>query len=83
MKLKKLRKNNTTLLNSRRNFIKKTASFSTAMTFGGVLPIFSAKSYSQIKGANDRINVCVMGVNSRGNALAQNFAIRGYVPLMA
>jgi predicted dehydrogenase len=76
MKLKKLRKNNTTLLNSRRNFIKKTASFSTAMTFGGVLPIFSAKSYSQIKGANDRINVCVMGVNSRGNALAQNFAIQ-------
>ena len=46
------------------------------MAFGGVLPIFNAKSYSRIKGANDRINISVMGVNSRGNALAQNFAIQ-------
>ena len=64
------------LLNSRRDFIKKTATVSSAMAFGGVLPIFNAKSYSRIKGANDRINISVMGVNSRGNALAQNFAIQ-------
>ena len=66
----------TRLLNSRRDFIKKTATVSSAMAFGGVLPMFNAKSYSRIKGANDRINVSVMGVNSRGNALAQNFAIQ-------
>ena len=66
----------TRLLNSRRDFIKKTATVSSAMAFGGVLPIFNAKSYSRIKGANDRINISVMGVNSRGNALAQNFAIQ-------
>ena len=66
----------TRLLNSRRDFIKKTASVSSAMAFGGVLPMFNAKSYSRIKGANDRINISVMGVNSRGNALAQNFAIQ-------
>ena len=64
------------LLNSRRGFIKKTATVSSAMVFGGVLPMFNAKSYSRIKGANDRINISVMGVNSRGNALAQNFAIQ-------
>ena len=64
------------LLNSRRDFIKKTGTVSSAMAFGGVLPIFNAKSYSRIKGANDRINISVMGVNSRGNALAQNFAIQ-------
>ena len=64
------------LLNSRRDFIKKTAIVSPAMAFGGVLPMFNAKSYSRIKGANDRINISVMGVNSRGNALAQNFAIQ-------
>ena len=66
----------TRLLNSRRDFIKKTATVSSAMAFGGVLPMFNAKSYSRIKGANDRINISVMGVNSRGNSLAQNFAIQ-------
>ena len=66
----------TTHLNNRRDFIKKTAAVSTVMAFGGVLPMFNAKSYTRIKGANDRINVSVMGVNSRGNALAQNFAIQ-------
>ena len=53
----------TRLLNSRRDFIKKTATVSSAMAFGGVLPMFNAKSYSRIKGANDRINISVMGVN--------------------
>ena len=66
----------TRLLNSRRDFIKKTSTVSSAMVFGGVSPMFNAKSYSRIKGANDRINISVMGVNSRGNALAQNFAIQ-------
>ena len=56
---------------SRRKFIKKS---SMAFVAGSVLPLFTAKSYSQIMGANERINVSVMGVNSRGNALAQNFA---------
>ena len=67
---------NKTPVNTRRDFIKKTAAVSSVVAFGGVLPMFSAKSYSRIKGANDRINVSMMGVNSRGNALAQNFAIQ-------
>ncbi|SHI60099.1 Predicted dehydrogenase [Pseudozobellia thermophila] len=45
-----------------------------AFVAGSVLPQFSAKSYANIIGANERINVSVMGVNSRGKALAQNFA---------
>ena len=60
--------------NSRRNFIKKTAAASAAVSFGGVLPAFSAKSYSRIIGSNEKIKVSVMGVNSRGKALAINFA---------
>ncbi len=60
--------------NSRRRFIKNTAAGSALCVAGGILPGFSAKSYSQIVGANDTINVSIMGVNSRGNALAQNFA---------
>lgn len=59
---------------SRREFIKKSLAATTALTVGGVLPAFSAKSYRKILGANERIKVSVMGVNSRGLALALNFA---------
>ena len=59
---------------SRRNFIKNTTIGTTALTIGGVLPGFSARSYSRIIGANDKILVSMMGVNSRGKALASNFA---------
>ena len=62
--------------NSRRNFIKKTVAGSAAMYAGGILPAFSAKSYQRIMGANDRVNVCVMGVNSRGFAHAENLPDR-------
>jgi len=60
--------------NSRRNFIKKTTAASAAISFGGILPAFSARSYGRIMGSNERISVSVMGVNSRGKALAANFA---------
>ena len=61
-------------MTSRRNFIKKEAMGTAALTVGGVLPGFSAKSYNNIVGANDKIRVGAIGVNSRGMALATNFA---------
>lgn len=54
--------------------MKKVAAGAAAASFGGVLPAFSAESYGNIIGANDRVNVAVMGVNSRGLAVATNFA---------
>jgi predicted dehydrogenase len=60
--------------NSRRHFIKKSTLLSSSLLIGGILPGFSAKNYRKIIGANDKIRASVMGVNSRGNALAQNFA---------
>lgn len=60
--------------NSRRNFIKKTAVASAAVSLGGLLPGFSPKSYGNILGANDRVKVGIMGVHARGLALAQNYA---------
>jgi len=60
--------------NSRRDFIKKTLAGSAILAVGGVLPAFSAKSYNRIAGANEMIRVSMMGVNSRGGALAQTFA---------
>ena len=63
--------------NSRRDFIKRTTAASIATSVGGVLPSFSAKAYGRIIGANEKLNVSVMGVNSRGKALAVNFAQQG------
>ncbi len=51
------------MTNSRREFIKKSAAGVAAVSIGGVLPGFSAKSYSSVLGANDRIFVAMMGVN--------------------
>lgn len=68
--------------NDRRGFIKKTVLGTAAFSFGGVLSGFSAQSYRNISGANDRINVAVMGVNSRGKALAENFAMQHNCNLM-
>ncbi len=45
-----------------------------AVSLGGILPGFSAKSYGSILGANERIMVASMGVNSRGFAVGSNFA---------
>lgn len=59
---------------SRREFIKKSIGGTAAISVGGILPGLSAKSYGNIIGANDKIVVSIMGVNSRGKSLAQNFA---------
>jgi len=45
-----------------------------AASIGGILPAFSAKSYANIVGANNRLLVGVMGVNSRGGALSRSFS---------
>lgn len=60
---------------NRRNFIKKVIAGTTAASFAG-LPAFSAKSYSRISGANEKVRVGIMGVNSRGLALATTFGVQ-------
>ncbi|MCZ2472859.1 Gfo/Idh/MocA family oxidoreductase [Aquirufa ecclesiirivi] len=60
--------------NSRRNFIKKASTGAAVLSIGGILPSFSAKSYGHIIGANEKITVACMGVNSRGLAVGKNFA---------
>jgi len=54
--------------NSRRDFIRKAGLGSAAITLGSSAFGFTAGSYSRIKGANDRIRIAVVGVNSRGKA---------------
>ena len=59
---------------SRRNFLKTAGAASALLGIGGVLPGFSAASYSRIAGANERIRLSVVGLNGRGTALSTNFA---------
>ncbi len=54
--------------------MKKATMGVAAVSFGGVLPGFSPKSYARIIGANERISVAAMGVNARGLAVSGNFA---------
>lgn len=61
-------------MSTRRQFIKHVAIGTSALSIGGVLPGFSASSYRNIIGSNDRIRIAGIGVNSRGSALAKGFA---------
>ena len=54
--------------NSRRSFIKKTTVASAALSFSGILPAFSAKSYGRIIGSNERIKIGVIGCGGMANA---------------
>ena len=66
-------------MEKRRNFIKKVAIGSAGIAFGGSVFGgtafgFSAKSYKNIIGANDRIRIAAIGVNGRGNSMAGTIA---------
>ena len=60
-------------MEKRRDFIKKVAIGSAGMAFGGTMA-FSAKSYRNISGANEKILVATIGVNSRGNGMGGTIA---------
>jgi predicted dehydrogenase len=65
--------------NSRRDFLKKVGVGAAAISvgdnlFGGTASAFTAKSYRNIIGANERINIAVIGVNSRGNSMCGTIA---------
>lgn len=59
---------------SRRYFLQASAKTTAALSIGSLLPGISAASYRRISGANNRIRVAMMGVNSRGEHLARSFA---------
>ena len=61
---------------SRRRFIKKAVTGTAAISMGGLFSPLSAKSYSRIMGANEKVTVGIMGVNSRGLALASTFGVQ-------
>ncbi|MDE6154146.1 MAG: Gfo/Idh/MocA family oxidoreductase, partial [Muribaculaceae bacterium] len=64
-------------MSSRREFLRKAFASAATLAAAGIIPggfMASAASSKRTIGANDRIRVGVIGVNSRGRALAQGFA---------
>jgi predicted dehydrogenase len=66
-------------MNARRNFLKNAGFYTLALSVGDNLLAsqgysFTAQSYKRIIGANDRINVSVIGLNGRGNGMAGVFS---------
>ena len=59
---------------SRREFIRSLSGGAAAAAFAGIGPGFTAKGRAQVRGANERIRVAVMGLNGRGHSLAGTFA---------
>lgn len=53
-------------MTQRRDFIKKSLIGSAGIAIGGMG--FSAKSYGSIIGANDRVNVAIIGIRGRGGS---------------
>jgi predicted dehydrogenase len=51
-------------MEKRRDFIKKSALGAAGIAIGGIG--FSAKSYSSVVGANERINLAIIGIRNRG-----------------
>jgi hypothetical protein len=60
---------------SRRSFIKKSTLGVAGMTIGGAA--LSAKSYSNIIGANDRLNVAIIGLGRRLGAFTEPVSMKG------
>ncbi len=59
-------------IQTRKQFIKTIAAGSAGLAMSNL--IFPAKSFANIAGANDRLNVAVMGANGRGGYLSTKFA---------
>ena len=67
-------KNTTT----RRGFIKQVAATGVGLTIGGMsFKAASAKSYANIMGSNERVNMAVMGTNGRGAGMEEKALAKG------
>lgn len=53
---------------SRRDFLRTAAAGAAALSLGGVAKGMTARSYSRIVGANDRLNVAIVGLGRRLSA---------------
>jgi hypothetical protein len=63
-------------MNNRRDFIKKVSAGAAAVSLAGVASGMSARSYSRIIGANDRIFVAIAGLGRRLGAFTEPVSLK-------
>ncbi len=61
-------------MSNRRDFIKKVSAGAAGVTIGGTALGMSAKSYNRIIGANDKLNIAIMGLGRRVGAYLEPLA---------
>ncbi len=63
-------------MTTRRDFIRQAMVSAAGLSLGSLIPSFATggPASGSVIGANDRIRIGVIGVNSRGRALASGFA---------
>jgi len=61
---------------TRRNFIKKATAGAVGVTLGSISSGISAKSYSRILGANDRLSVAICGLGRRLDAFYEPISMK-------
>ncbi len=59
---------------SRRSFLSRSGAAATGVSVLGTSALSSTKARASLHSANEQINVAVMGINSRGKSLIENFA---------
>ncbi|MFW5877887.1 MAG: Gfo/Idh/MocA family protein [bacterium] len=60
----------------RRDFLKKVAAGTAGVTFASSANAMSAKSYKRVIGANDRLNVAIMGLGRRLGAFVEPVSMK-------
>jgi len=68
-------------MTTRRNFIKTATLASAGFALGSAR--LNAKSYQQIIGANDRVNLACVGIGNQGNAIIKQFNRTGLANVVA
>ncbi len=62
------------MTDTRRDFLKKAVAGTVGLTIGGKAFGLNSLNYNNISGANDKLNIAVIGCNSRGASMAGTFA---------
>lgn len=70
-------------MTTRRNFLRTMAMTSAGVAMGGTSSLLNAKSYSQVIGANRKVNVAHIGIGNRGEQIIEDFAKTNRINVVA
>ncbi len=70
-------------MTTRRNFLRTMALTSAGVAMGSTSSLLNAKSYSEVVGANRKVNVAHIGIGNRGEQIIGDFAKTGRLNVVA